>query len=81
MMMKMMQSRVTEYDEPSWVMDTISKVVLHRMEKFRWKEMKLDVLPQPGIRDTAHYFHGIDWKYDSSELHVLAVFNSERKMI
>jgi len=34
--------KLSEDDEPGWVMGTISKMVQHRMESFRQKEMRLD---------------------------------------
>jgi hypothetical protein len=42
------QGKLSEDDEPSWVMGTINKTVQQRMERFRLKQMKLDELTQPG---------------------------------
>jgi len=36
--------KLSEDDEPGWVMGTISKMVQHRMESFRQKQMRLDEL-------------------------------------
>jgi len=48
--------KLSEDDEPGWVMGTISKTVQQRMESFRQKQMKLDELTQPGWEDAADYF-------------------------
>ena len=40
--------KLSEDDQPSWVIGTISKTVLYRMEHFRPKQMKLDNLMQAG---------------------------------
>jgi len=42
------QGKLSEDDEPGWMMGTISKPVQHRMEEFTQKRMKLDELTQPG---------------------------------
>jgi hypothetical protein len=38
------QGNLSENDNPSWVMGTISKMVQLHMERFRLKQMKLDQL-------------------------------------
>jgi len=45
--------KLSEDDEPSWVMGTISKIGQHCMESFRQKQMRLDKLTQPGGWDAA----------------------------
>jgi len=40
--------KLSEDDEPGWVMGTISKMVQHRMESIRQRQMRLDELTQPG---------------------------------
>jgi len=50
------QGKLSEDDEPDWVMGTISKTVPQRMESFRQMQMKLDKLTQPGWEDAADYF-------------------------
>ena len=40
--------KLSEDDEPGWVMGTMSKMVLHRMESFWQKQMRLEELTQPG---------------------------------
>jgi len=67
------QGKLSEDEEPGWVMGTITKTVQQRIGRFRQKQMKLDELTQPGWEDAADYFHGRDKKYDTSELMVLAV--------
>jgi len=39
--------KLSEDDEPGWVMSTISKMVQHHMERYRQKQMRLDELTQP----------------------------------
>jgi len=50
------QGKLSEDDEPGWVMATISKMLQRRMERFWQKQIKLDELTQPGWGDTADYF-------------------------
>jgi len=64
---------LSDDDEPGWVMGTISKTVLRRMESFRQKQMRPDELTNPGWRDAAVYFHEIDMKHGTTELKVPAV--------
>ena len=45
--------KVSEDDEPGWVMGTISKTVQYHMECFRQKQMKLDELRKPGCGEAA----------------------------
>jgi hypothetical protein len=59
--------------EPGWVMGKISKMVQHRMEGFRQKQLRLDELTQPGWRNAADYFLERDMKYGTTELKVPAV--------
>jgi len=40
--------KMSEDDEPGWVMGTISKTVQHRIESIRQKQLRLDELTQPG---------------------------------
>jgi hypothetical protein len=67
------QGNLNKNDEPGWVMGTITKTVLQRMELFWQKQMKLDELTQPGWEDAAHYFHERDKKYGTTELRVPAI--------
>jgi len=50
------QGKLSDDDEPGWVMGTITKTVQQHMESFRQKQMKLDELTQPGWEDAADYF-------------------------
>jgi len=50
------QGKLSEDDEPGWVMGTISETEQQRMERFRQKQMKFDELTQPGWEDVADYF-------------------------
>jgi len=67
------QGKLSEDDEPGWVMGTITKTVQQRMESFRQKRMKLDELTQLGWEDAADYFRERDKKYGIFELRVPAV--------
>jgi len=67
------QGKLSEDDEPGWVMGTITKTVQQRMERFRQRQMKLDELTQPGWEDAADYFCQRDKKYGTFELRVPAV--------
>jgi hypothetical protein len=64
------QGKLSEDDEPCWVMGTITKTVQQRMERFRQKQVKFDELTQPGWKDAANYFRERDKKYGKSELRV-----------
>jgi len=65
--------KLSEDDEPGWVMGTISKMVQHRMESFWQKQLWLDELTQPGWVDAADYFRERDMKYGMTELKIPAV--------
>jgi len=65
--------KLSEDDEPGWVMGTISNTVRHSMDSVCQKEVTLDELMQPGWVDRADYFHRRDKKYVMAEKSVLAV--------
>jgi len=65
--------KLSEDDEPGWVMGTISKTVQQPMESFWQMQMKLDELSQPGWEEAADYFHERDMKYGTAELRVPVV--------
>jgi len=71
------QGKLSEDDEPSWVMGTISKSVKRRIAMFWQKQMKLDELTKLRWGDAADYFRGRDKKYGTSELKVPAVIKSQ----
>jgi len=50
------KGKLSEDDEPGWVMGTITKMEQQRMERFRQKQMQFDELTQPGWEDAADYF-------------------------
>jgi len=54
------QGNLSEDDEPSWVMGTITKMVQHHMERWWQKQMKLGKLTRPGQEDAAHCFRKRD---------------------
>jgi len=65
--------KLSDDDEPGWVMGTITTAVQHRMESFWQKQMRLDELTQPGWGDAANYFCERDMRYGTAELKVPAV--------
>jgi len=65
--------KLSEHDEPGWVMGTILQMVQHRMERFWQTQMRLDVLTQPGWGDAAHFLCDRDLQYGTTELKILAV--------
>jgi len=65
--------KLSDDNEPGWVMGPISKTVPHRLERFQQKQMKLDELTQPGWGDAANYCHKRDMRYGTTELEVPAV--------
>jgi len=71
------QGKLSDDDEPGWVMGTITKTVQHLMESVRQKQMKLDKVTQPGWEDAADYFRERDEKYGTSELRVSAVIQPQ----
>jgi hypothetical protein len=72
--------KLTDDDEPGWVMGTISKSVQHRRESFRPKQMRLDTMTQPGWGDTSNNFRGRDVKYGTAELNLPAVVKTKINM-
>jgi len=67
------QGKLSEDNEPGWVMGTITETVQQRMERFWQKQMKLDELTQPGSEDAADSFAERDKKYGKFGLRVPAV--------
>jgi len=65
--------KLSEEDDPLWVMGAISKSVLLGMERFWPRLIKFDDLAKPGSGDTAYYFHERNSKYRTAELEVAAV--------
>ena len=67
------QGKLSDDDEPGWVMGTITRTVQHRMESFQQKHLMLDELTPPGSEDAAYYFGEPHKKYGTFELWVLPV--------
>ena len=65
--------KLSEDDEPGWVMGTISKTVQHRMGSYWQMQMWHDKLTRPGWGDAAYHFHERDMKYRPTEVKVAAV--------
>jgi hypothetical protein len=70
--------KISDDEEPGWVMDTITKTVQHRMETFRQKQMGLDQLTQPGWGDAANRFRERYMKYGTAELKLVAVVKPQK---
>jgi hypothetical protein len=66
------QGKLSEDDEPGWVMGRITKMVQRCMERFRQEQMKLNELTQPGWEDAADFFHERYKKYATTEMRVPA---------
>jgi hypothetical protein len=71
------QGKLSEDDEPGWVMGTITKMVQQRMESIWQNQMKLDESTQPGWEDAADYLRERDRKYGTAKLRVPVVFQPQ----
>jgi len=71
------QGKLSEDDEPSCVVGTMAKTVQQHIETFRQKQMKLNVLTQPGWKNAADYFRERDKKYGKSKLSVPTVIQPQ----
>jgi len=71
------KGKLSEDDEPGWVIGTITKTVQQRMERFRHNQMKFDELSQPWWETAANYCHERDKKYSTAELRVPAVVQQQ----
>ena len=65
--------KLSEDDEPGWVMGTITKTVKQHLERCRQEQMKRDELTQPGCKDAANYVREQNKKYDTFQLKVPVV--------
>jgi len=65
--------KLTDDDEPSWVMCAISKTIQHQMDSYRQIQMRLDKMTWPGCGDGSNCFRERDVKYETAELNVLVV--------
>jgi len=59
--------KLSDDDEPGWVIGTISKTVQHHLESCRQKQMRLDELTQLGWRNAANYFCVRDMMYGTAK--------------
>jgi len=75
------QGKLSEDDEPGWVMGTISNTVQCRMERFWQKQMKLEKLWQPGKGEAPDYFPERDMKNGMTILLVPAVVRSQTDQV
>jgi len=73
-------SKLSEDDEPGWVMGMILKTVPHRMVSIWQKQTRLDELTQPAMGDAANYTPERDMKYQMSKLIVLAIVKPQTDM-
>ena len=69
--------KLSDDDEPGWVMGTISKTVQYCLESFPQNQMRLDKLMQPGWGDAANYIRENDMMYGTVTLKVLAVVKDQ----
>jgi hypothetical protein len=65
--------KLSEYDDPGWVMDTLSITVQQLLVRFCKKQMKFDELTYPGWWEITKYLSERDKKYGTSELSIAAV--------
>jgi len=65
--------KLSDDDEPGWVMGTITNTVHQCIESCGQKQMKLNEQTQPGWLNAADYFRERDKKYGTSRLRVAAV--------
>jgi len=69
--------KLTEDDNPSWVVGTTSQILQERMERLRQKQTKLDKLTQPGWWDTANDYNERHMIYRTTESKVSAVIQPQ----
>ena len=72
--------KLSEDDEPGWVMGTISKTAQHHMVRFQRRQMRLQELTQQVRGDAANSFHERDMKDGTAELMVPAVVKPQTDM-
>jgi hypothetical protein len=65
--------KLSDRDEPGWVMGTIFKLVPHTMESIRQKQMRIDEITQVGWGDAPDYFREREMNYATAKLRVPAV--------
>jgi len=65
--------KLSEDDEPGWVIGTITKMVQHHMKRFGQMQMRLDELTQLEWGNAADYFRERVMKYRTTQLKVPAV--------
>jgi len=71
------QGKLSEDDEPGWVIGTLTKTVQQCMGRFRQKQMKLAELTQPGWEDASNNFREGEKPHGTSELRFLAVIEPQ----
>jgi hypothetical protein len=71
------QGKLSEADEPGWVMGRITQTVQQHMERLRQKQIKLDELTQAVWEDEADYIRERDKEYGTSELTVPATIQTQ----
>jgi len=65
--------KLSDDDEPGWVMGRISKPGQHHIGSFQQNQLRLDNPTQPEWGDVADFLRETDMKYGTTELKVLAV--------
>jgi len=69
--------KMTEEDEPGWVMGTITKTVPQQMERFRQQQLNLNELTKPAWENAADYLRERDTKYGTFELRVSTLVQAQ----
>jgi len=72
--------KLSEDDEPGWVMGIITKTVQHRMESVQQNQMMINKLLQPRWRDAAYGFRARHMKYPTRALKIQAVMMPQTDM-
>jgi hypothetical protein len=72
--------KLSDDDEPGWVMGTVSKMVRHHMESFQQMQMRLNDLTQSAWRDAANYICKNNMNDGTAALNVPAVVKPQIHM-
>jgi Uri superfamily endonuclease len=72
--------KLSDDDEPGWVVGPISQTVRYRMESFRQMQRRLDKLTKLGWWDVANYFGERGMTYGTTEVKVPAVVKPQIDM-
>jgi len=73
--------KLSEDDEPGWMMGAISKTVQYCMERVWQTQMQLEELTHPGWGDAANYFCESDKMDETNKWNVLAVIQLRTEVV